>query len=190
MVRYVANILVYLALAVWIGGLLSFGVFVAPTLFGGAVSLPRDVAGAINSAILGRLGMVEVACGVVLVGGTLYGVVRIGSWMNWSAFLLSIAMLATSFYYARVLFPEMDRLRVQIGSFENLPAEKAPLKKQFDDGHLVYSRLARGVLIGGVLVLVLQTASLVRYSGRRHPHRHAAHHRSDPPAVAAPSPPN
>ena len=163
--RYAANILVYLSLALWIGGLITFGAIVAPVLFGG--TLPRTVAGAMNTAVLSRLGMLEIVAGVVLVGGTLYGAMRVGSWMNWSALVLSIAMLATAAYYTNVLFPEVNRLRIEIGSFEAIPAEKEPLKAQFDRGHALYSSLAKGVLAAAVAVLVLHTISLVRNGARR-----------------------
>jgi hypothetical protein len=165
MMRYAANILVYLALSVWIGGLVVFGAVVAPALFGG--TLPRTVAGAVNTVILNRLGMLEIVAGVVLVGGTLYGVIRVGSWMNWGALVLSIAMLATAAYYTNVLFPDVNRLRIEIGSFESIPAEKAPLKAEFDRGHALYSTLAKGVLGAAIAVLVLHTVSLVRNGARR-----------------------
>ncbi|HVK39522.1 MAG TPA: DUF4149 domain-containing protein [Candidatus Kapabacteria bacterium] len=167
MMRYAANILVYLALTIWIGGLVVFGAVVAPALFGG--TLPRTIAGAVNTTILNRLGMLEIVAGVVLVGGTLYGAIRVGSWMNWSALVLSIAMLATAAYYTNVLFPDVNRLRVEIGSFESIPTEKEPLKAQFDRGHRLYSTLAKGVLAAAIAVLVLQTVSLVRNGARREP---------------------
>jgi hypothetical protein len=165
MMRYAAHILVYLALSIWIGGLVVFGAVVAPALFGG--TLPRTIAGAINSTVLNRLGILEIVAGVVLVGGTLYGAMRVGSWMNWSALVLSVAMLATAAYYTNVLFPRVNRLRVEIGSFETIAAEKEPLKAQFDRGHQLYSTLAKGVLAAALAVLVLQTVSLVRNGARR-----------------------
>ncbi|MBC8145175.1 MAG: DUF4149 domain-containing protein [bacterium] len=162
--RYAANILVYLALSLWIGGLIVFGAVVAPALFGGAI--PRTLAGSINTTILSRLGVVEMVAGVVLVGGMLYLAVRVGSWMNWGALALSIAMLVTATYYTQVLFPKVNRLRVEIGSFETIQAEKIPLKAAFDREHAVYSSMAKGVLFAAVALLVLHTISLVRASGR------------------------
>lgn len=162
--RYVANILVYLSLSVWIGGLLVFGVVVAPALFGGVI--PRTLAGTINTTILSRLGVVEMVAGVMLVGGVLYGALRVGSWMNWSTLVLSIAMLATAAYYTNILFPKVNRLRVEIGSFETMHAETLPLKAEFDRGHALYSTLAKGVLFTAVLVLILQTISLVSSTTR------------------------
>jgi hypothetical protein len=165
MMRYAANILVYLSLSVWIGGTIIFGAVVAPALFGGTI--PRTLAGAINTLILDRLGMIQIVAGVVLIGGTLYGAIRVGSWMNWSALVLSIAMLAAATYTTVVLFPSVNRLRVEIGSFEAIPAEKAPLKAEFDRGHQTYSALAKATLGAAVLVLLLQTSALVRYGARR-----------------------
>ena len=163
MLKYVANILVYLSLAVWIGSLIFFGVGVAAVLFKQGMLPSRTLAGAVNSAILSRLGMFEVACGVVLVGGTFYAAFRYGQWVNWGAFLLSVSMLCAALYYTNVLFPRVDALRASIGNFDSVPAEKAELKQQFDEGHQRYSTLARGVLLGGVLVLVLHTVGLIRH---------------------------
>ena len=64
MMRYAANILVYLALTIWIGGLVVFGAVVAPALFGG--TLPRTIAGAVNTTILNRLGMLEIVAAAVV----------------------------------------------------------------------------------------------------------------------------
>lgn len=163
--RYASNVLVYLGLSIWIGGLAVFGAVVAPVLFGG--TLPRTLAGAINSSILSRLGTLEIVAGVILVGGLFYAAIRVGSWMNWTALVIGLVMLATAAYYTAVLFPKVNRIRVEIGSFESIAAEKQELKAEFDRGHQLYSTLVKGVLLGAIIVLVLHTTSLVRNGARR-----------------------
>jgi hypothetical protein len=164
MLKYVLNVLIYLALAVWIGSLVFFGAGVASVLFQPQLNLGRTLAGAINSVMLRRLQMIELAAGVVLLGGTFYAAFRYKHWLNWIVLGISALMLATSIYYTVILFPKMDGLRAAIGNFDNVPAEKMELKNQFDRGHQLYSTLVKGVLLGGVLVLVLHTVAFVRYT--------------------------
>ncbi len=171
MLRYVLNVLMMLALAVWIGSLVFFGAGVASTLFGSGVLPDRTMAGAVNSAILGRLGVIELISGVLLFSGALYMAFRGRRWENWAVFALSIIMLATAAYYTTILFPEMDALRTAIGSFEQVAAEKAPLREAFNRGHQLYSTLVKGVLFAGVLTLVLNTISLVRTGNAVAPRR-------------------
>jgi hypothetical protein len=172
MLKYVLNVVIYLALAVWIGSLVFFGAGVASTLFQPELNLGRTLAGAINTAILRKLGMIELAAGVLLVGGALYTAIRYRHWLNWTVLLISIAMLVTAYYYTNVLFPKMEELRVAIGDFDNVSAEKVLMKTEFDHGHEHYSMLVKGVLFGGVLVLILHTVAFVRYT-----EMHAARYR-------------
>lgn len=164
MLKYLLNIVVYLALAVWIGSLVFFGAGVASVLFQPDMLPGRTLAGAVNSVILGRLGKIEIVAGVLLVGGTLYTAARYKHLLNWLVLLLSVGMLATAIYYTGTLYPRMESLRVAIGDFDHLPAEKMTLKAQFDEGHVLYSTLVKGVLGAGLLVLALHTVAMVRYT--------------------------
>ncbi|MBS1910409.1 MAG: DUF4149 domain-containing protein [Bacteroidetes bacterium] len=164
MLKYLLNIIVYLALAVWIGSLVFFGAGVASVLFQPGMLPGKTMAGAINSVILGRLGTIEIIAGVLLVGGTLYTAARYKHLLNWFVLLLASGMLATAVYYTGTLYPRMDMLRTEIGDFDHVPAEKMLLKAQFDDGHRLYSLLVQCVLGAGVVVLVLHTAAMVRYT--------------------------
>jgi hypothetical protein len=164
MLKYFLNVVVYLALAMWIGGLVFFGAGVASLLFQPGVLPNHTMAGAVNSAILGRLNYIEMGAGVLLMGGTFYTAIRYKQWMNWLSLAIVIAMVGTAAYYTGTLYPKMESLRVAIGDFDNLPAEKMVLKEEFDKGHKLYSALAKGVLGGGVLVLILHTIGFVRYT--------------------------
>ncbi len=174
MLRYSVNVLIFLALSVWIGSILFFGAGVASVLFQEGMLPGRTMAGAVNTAILKRLGMFELSAGVVLVGGFLYTAFRYKQWMNWVTLGLSILMLGTAFYYTTVLFPKMNAMREEIGDFDHIPAEKMAVKEEFDKGHEMYSSLAKGVFFGGIVVLMLQTAGLVRY-GETHARRVREH---------------
>jgi len=164
MLKYVLNIVVYLSLALWIGSLVFFGAGVASLLFQPDMLPSRTLAGAVNSAILGRLGKIEIVAGVLLVGGTFYAAFRYRHVLNWVVLVISAAMLVTAAYYTTTLFPKMDALRVEIGDFDHVPTEKLALREEFEQGHKTYSSLVKGVLAGGVLVLVLHTIAFVRYT--------------------------
>jgi len=162
MFKYLFSIIVYLALAVLIGSVVFFGAGVASLLFQPDFLPSRTMAGMINSAILGRLGRIEIVAEVLLVGGTLFMAARYRHWLNWGALIIAVGMLATTAYTSARLYPRMDDLRVAIGDFDHMPTEKAELKAEFDRGHRLYSNLEKGVLLGAVLVLILHTTALVR----------------------------
>ncbi len=164
MLKYVLNVIIYLALAAWIGSVLFFGIGVAGAVFQPGLLPSRTLAGAVNGEIIRRLGMFEIVAGVLLVGGTLYTAFRYRQWMNWATLVISAAMLATAFYYTNVLFPRVNATRIAIGDFDAIPAEKMALRDAFDADHRLYSSLAKGVLFGGVVVLVLHTVGFVRYT--------------------------
>ncbi|MDB5036209.1 MAG: hypothetical protein JWQ98_3450 [Chlorobi bacterium] len=164
MLKYILNVVIYLSLAVWIGGLVFFGAGVASLVFQQGILPNHTMAGAVNSAILGRLKDIEIVAGVLLLGGTFYTAFRYRHWLNWAVLLLSLGMLGTAGYYSSILYPKMESLRVAIGDFDNIPAEKMEMKAEFDRGHILYSTLVKGVLGGGVLVLILHTVAFVRYT--------------------------
>ncbi len=173
MLKYLLNVVVYLALALWIGGLVFFGAGVASVLFQPGVLPNHTLAGSVNSTILGRLNYIEMVAGVLLMGGVFYTAVRYKQLLNWLTLILVIGMVGTAAYYTGTLFPRMNALRVEIGDFDNVPAEKMPLKAEFDRGHKLYSTLAKGVLGAGVLVLILHTVAFVRYT-EQHARRYRA----------------
>lgn len=164
MFKYLLNVVVYLALAVWIGSIVFFGAGVASVVFQPDLLPSRTLAGVVNSAILGRLGRIEIIAGVLLVGGTLYTAAHYKRWLNWGVFLIAVAMLGATAYTNSTLYPKMDGLRVAIGNFDHIPAEKEPLKAEFDRGHKLYSNIEKGILLGGVLVLILHTVAFVRHT--------------------------
>jgi len=167
MLRYTLNIVILLALGIWIGSLVFFGAGVASIVFSPGLLPDRTTAGALNSAILGRLGIVEIVCGVLLLAGALYMAVRGRTWMNWVVLLLGIAMLGTAAYYTNILYPQMDALRLSIGNFDHISSEKMALKEAFDQGHVLYSSLVKGVLLAGIVSLILHTIYLVRGANPR-----------------------
>jgi len=166
MFRYVVSSLVVLALAVWIGALVFFGAAVAPVVFDPQLIPSRTLSGAVNAAILVRMSLIETVAAIIVVGGSVYGVYRTGSWLSWGVLVLAVGMAGTSYYYNNVLFPRLDDLRIGIGSFDFVAAEKIPLREEFSRLHRTYSLLVRLVLGAGIVALVLHSSSLVRFRMR------------------------
>jgi len=159
--RYLCNILLYLALAVVIGGTVFFGAIVAPTLFSGGVLSGRTVPGALNSILIDRLSVMLVVCSAVIAGCALYTASHYRRWVNWVAFGLAVAMLAGSAWTSAQTIPKMNALRVAIGNFDVVPTEKQKLLEEFQERHQRSSMIVQGIVIAAVLVLVLHTITIV-----------------------------
>lgn len=161
MLRYICNILLYLALAMVIGSTVFFGAIAAPTLFGGGVLEGRTIPGAINAELIDKLSILLVVCSVVIAGCALYTASHYRRWVNWVAFGLAIVMFAGSAWTSAKTIPKMNALRVAIGNFDNVPTEKQKLLEDFQTRHKRASALVQGVVVCGFLVLVLHTITLV-----------------------------
>lgn len=159
--KYLLNILMILALGIWLGSILFFGIGVASVLFAPGMLDGRTQAGAVNSAILARLGVIEVVCGVIVLSGALYMAIRGRKVLNWIVLFCSVVMLATASYNTFHFFPTIDALRVSIGDFDVVASEKEPLRQEFNAQHQQFSLLVRGEFAVGVLVLMLHVTTLV-----------------------------
>ena len=194
--KYLLNILMILALGIWLGSILFFGVGVASVLFAPGMLDGRTEAGAVNSAILARLGVLEVVCGVVVLAGALYMAVRGKRVLNWIVLACSVLMLSTASYNAFQLFPEINAMRVSIGDFDALASEKEALRSEFNAQHQTYSMLVKGEFAVGVLALMLHVTTLVSMSAsagymqlKSRPvgnQKVAAKQKSDPPPASLP----
>lgn len=98
-----------LALTLWVGGLATLVLVVAPTTFGTAPD--RSIAGTIFGAVLRSFSRIELACGVVALvcAGSLVG--RPWGKTDIARGALVILMLALSAIVAFWLLPTMDSLR-------------------------------------------------------------------------------
>lgn len=132
-----------LSLGVALGGILLFGVGVAGNVFDPAFIPSRTSAGALNSAILERLTMLLVVCAVVAMATILPARFarprRSGSLAVAMAFLFALIVTYLGFF----LFPDVDALRIAIGSFDPVLAEKQGLYERFGELHDRFSLLVR-----------------------------------------------
>src|SRR5512134_1836992 len=116
-----------LALAVWLGETVFFGVVVAPALFGG---LEREQAGAITALIFPGYYAVGYVCGVVLVvtGLALWHRSRPGGGLWLAAAAVAAVMLAACLFSGLVVLPDADALRARLHD----PAAPDSVREQFD----------------------------------------------------------
>jgi Domain of unknown function (DUF4149) len=146
-----------LALVVWVGGLVTAGAFVAPTLFGvlEAEAGPegRRLAGAAFGEVLRRVLVAGESAGLVmLVAMTAlrllgpkplsYGV-RAG--------LLGL-MLAGTAYTAHIVLPEAEALRRELDAPIAQVATDDARRIRFDALHLLSTRLVTAVAIAGIVI--------------------------------------
>ena len=147
-----------LALVMWLGGMFTAGLIVAPTTFGVLEGWDpakgRMLAGQVFGAVLSRFHLVAYGAALVMIvvltiqrvlgpRPKSYGI-RIG--------LLGV-MLAATFYSASVLTPEIDRLQVEVnGPMSELP-ETDPRRAAFDGAHRLSTGLFMATFVGGLILL-------------------------------------
>lgn len=145
MVARSGHVLFFVALSVWVGGMVALGALAAPALFR---HLPSGQAGTIFGAILRRFAYVELACGVVALTGAsmTYAATRHWAVFSWIRIVALTAMLLISAGATFGVNPKVARLR-------DVPGEEA--RREFDRLHGTSERLALlNVLLGTALLAV------------------------------------
>jgi len=137
-----------LALGTWVGSVVFFSFFTAPTLFG---ALPRDMAGRAVSAIFPRYYALGAACGAVaLLTGLLLGARQpaFGRLLACEIVLLGL-MTGIVAYAGCVVLPEAAQARLALPAIEGTPAYDGA-KARFDSLHRLSVLLNGAMLILGV----------------------------------------
>jgi uncharacterized membrane protein len=142
-----------LALGIWIGSVVFFSFFTAPTLFG---ALPRDMAGRAVSAIFPRYYALGGACGALaLLSGLLLGLRQPAFGRLLAGELVLIGLMTGIVVYAgRVVLPQAAQVRLALPALEGTPA--------FEDARARFDALhRRSVLLNGsVLILGIASTAL------------------------------
>ncbi|MBS1538517.1 MAG: DUF4149 domain-containing protein [Bacteroidetes bacterium] len=147
--------LFYIGIALWIGSLVFFGFGVASVLFSSISS--RDVAGAVNRAILSRLTIVEFVGGGIILGGLLLRNQQEKGFV-WKLPIVIIGiMLTLLIVYSMVIGSQMSSLVSTISSFDNPKAQDVELIAGFTSLHHLYSFLVKINLLLGFVLFVWQT---------------------------------
>jgi uncharacterized membrane protein len=144
-----------LALGIWVGSVVFFSFFTAPTLFG---ALPRDLAGRAVSAIFPRYYALGAVCGAVaILAGLILGARQpaFGRLLAYELVLLGL-MTGIVVYAGAVVLPQAAQARQALPALEGTPGYD-DAKTRFDALH------RRSVALNGT-VLLLGIASIALYS--------------------------
>jgi uncharacterized membrane protein len=141
----------FLCLGLWLGSDVFLSFVVAPGAF--RVLGSRDAAGAMVGFALGRMHLLGVICGVVLL------LARLARTRTFASFVAPVAlcvvlMIALTVASQVGVSPRMAVLRAQMGSIQ-ATAQDSPLLAEFSRLHRVSVSLESGVLLAGVAALFL-----------------------------------
>ena len=150
----------FLCLGLWLGSDVFLSFVVAPGAF--RILPSRDQAGAMVGFALGRMHLLGVACGIVLL------LARLARTRTFASFVTPVAlcvvlMIAFTIASQVGISPRMAMLRVQMGSIQ-ATAQDSPLLAEFNRLHRISVSLESGVLLAGLAVLFL----MVRETGIAH----------------------
>ncbi len=146
--------LMFLALIVWVGGIIFLSFVEAPTAF--SVAPTRHVAGTVVGHSLGILHWMGLFSGVIFLGSSmLLSSLATGSAQPLAArHVLVCAMLLLTVVSQFGISPKMATLRAQFGDIDNVPVTD-PGRVQFDSLHQWSVRLEVAVLALGFVVVYL-----------------------------------
>ncbi len=170
--RFMANrmltysmLLFYMGIALWVGSLIFFGFGVAGTLF---TSLPsRDIAGALNRAILSRLTILEFVGGGFIAGGILLHN-RKEKGIAWKfPFIIIGIMLTLLVVYSLIIGSQMNSLIAAISSFDHPQPNDRESIAGFTSLHHLCSTLVKLNLMLGFILFVWQTLLYSLPDGKR-----------------------
>jgi hypothetical protein len=160
--RTLLRSLILLALVVWVGGLLFFGMVVAPVAFGSLLPMFPDpalglhVAGTMVRDSLLHLYAIGMVCGIVLlVLCVAERVTRATRRSIGPPLLLMVVMLGLTAYSQFSIIPRMDSLRIKAGPAMTDPASTNPARVDFNRLHNLSTSLAEVVLLCGLGLIVL-----------------------------------
>jgi uncharacterized membrane protein len=148
----------FLALIVWLGGLIFFAFVLAPTAF--SVLPSRHLAGTVVGHSLVTLHWMGIVSGIVfLASSMLYSRLTKGTAHVFAARnVLICLMLALTLISQFGIIPRMEALRASMGQIDSVPLND-PARVQFDGLHVWSTRVESGVFLLGLVVVYLTAAS-------------------------------
>ncbi len=152
----ILRMLEFLALSLWLGSDVFLSFVVAPGAFHLLAS--RDQAGAMVGFALGRMHLLGVACGIVILAARM---VRTRSFASLTAptALCVVLMIVLTLVSQHSVSPKMAGLRVQMGSIQ-ATAPSSPLLAEFSKLHRASVMLESGVLLTGFAAMFLMVKEL------------------------------
>ena len=146
----------FLGLSLWLGSDVFLSFVVAPGAF--RILASRDSAGAIVGFGLGRMHLLGVVCGAVIL---LAGLVRTRTFASLAtpAALCVALMILLTVVSQQTVSPRMAALRVQMGSIQATAAD-SPLLAEFGRLHRISVSLESGVLLAGFAAMYLMVREM------------------------------
>jgi putative copper export protein len=144
-----------ISLAVWLGAIVFFSFFVAPSAF---AALPtRQLAGTVVSLVLTRLHQLGIIMGLMYLGcGVVLTVVAPGTSRLLSLrHLFVVLMLVLTCTSQWVISARMAALRSEMGNIDAIPTEN-PVRVEFNRWHQRSVWLETGTLLLGLAALFAQ----------------------------------
>lgn len=160
--RTLLRSLILLAIVIWVGGLLFFGVVVAPVAFGTLMPMFPDpavglqVAGTMVRDSLTHLHDIGLFCGAALL--LLFIVERVTRATRRSigpSMLLVAVMMGLTAYSQSSVIPRMETLRLKAGAAMADPGSTNPARIDFNRLHNLSTSLEGIVLLCGLGLIVL-----------------------------------
>lgn len=139
----------FLCLSVWLGSDAFLSFVVAPGAF--RVLAGADEAGAMVGFALGRMHLLGVVCGIVLLVARVLRTRTFASFVAPAA-LCVVLMIGLTVLSQRAVSPRMAVLRTQMGSIQSAP-DDSPLLAEFRRLHQRSVLLESGVLLGGIAAM-------------------------------------
>jgi uncharacterized membrane protein len=151
----------FLCLGLWLGSDVFLSFVVAPGAF--RVLGSRDAAGTMVGFALGRMHLLGVTCGVLLLLARLARTRTFASFVAPAA-LCVVLMIALTVASQVGVSPRMAVLRVQMGSIQ-ATSQDSPLLAQFARLHRISVALESGVLLAGLTAFYLLVRDVTSAGG-------------------------
>ena len=147
-----------LAMAVWLGGMVSVGAVVAPSLFQTLQAVApvegRALAGEAFKAILSRFHFVAYGCGIIA-AASLVAMALLGPRPRHFGMRLAIvmAMLGIALYSGLRVLTEIDAIQAIVGTLPSRLPAADPRRVRFDALHQLATRLMMVNIVGALGLL-------------------------------------
>jgi hypothetical protein len=147
-----------LALVVWLGGMVILGALVAPTTFQVLQSIEpstgRALAGEVFGVAIARFHYVAYGAGGLLLA-TLAAMTRLGQRPVGSVVRSALVayMLAAALYSGFVVLTRIDAIQREVGGLASTLPDGDARRVEFDDLHLLSTRLMMLNMAGGLVLL-------------------------------------
>jgi uncharacterized membrane protein len=151
----VLRTLMFLALIVWIGGIIFFVAVLAPVVFSGVLPT-RELAGNVVNPSLTRLHWIGMVAGAIFLSSSVlfnlakYTRPRLFAPLHILMLLMLLLTMVSQFGIA----PRMHTLRMEMGTIDNLPQDDAR-RVEFNRLHRRSTQAEGAVLLLGLAVVVL-----------------------------------